>query len=101
MSGITHTIRKKNNFTIIPNAIFTKNFSAKAIGFYAVLSSKPDVWQFHKKEILKSVSDKDDSYYSAMKELQEKKAIKVELIRDSKGRFIGNDIIFLDLEEEV
>lgn len=99
MSGITYTIRKKNKFTIIPNAIFTKNLSAKAIGFYAVLSSKPDGWQFHRKEILKSVSDKDDSYYSAMKELQEKGAIKVELIRDLKGRFVGNDIIFLDLEE--
>lgn len=79
--------RRKRNYTTIDNTIFKdKNLSAKAKGILSQMFSLPDDWNYSIKGLSDLFSDGELSIKNGLDELKERGYLKVNCIRDSKGR---------------
>ena len=84
---------KKNNFTIIDNAIFKdRRLSYKAKGLLCQMLSLPDGWEYSVKGLETLASDKYSAITSGLKELEEAGYFRREQIFD-KGKFAGYEYI--------
>ena len=84
---------KKNNFTIIDNAIFKDHrLSYKAKGLLCQMLSLPDGWEYSVKGLETLASDKYSAITSGLKELEEAGYFRREQIFD-KGKFAGYEYI--------
>lgn len=82
-------VRKKINYTIIPNGFINdKRLSLKAKGLLLYFLSKPDDWTFYLSEISKNSTDGIQSISSGLKELEECGYIQKNLKRN-KGKLSG------------
>jgi len=63
--------RLDGQYHILPNIVFTKGLSAKAIGVYAYCMSRPNSWEFSIKGIAAQLKDGKDSIRTAVIELEE------------------------------
>ena len=79
--------RRRRNYTTIDNAIFKdRNLSAKAKGILSQMFSLPDDWNYSIKGLSDLFSDGELSIKNGLDELKERGYLKVNCIRDSKGR---------------
>ena len=84
--------QKPKGYTVMSNYIFTKDkLSLKAIGLFCYMVSRPDGWNFSERGLASQLKDGKASIASALKELKEKKYIKMEPYqKDKLGRMIGS-----------
>lgn len=84
---------KKNNFTVIDNAIFKdRRLSFKAKGLLCQMLSLPDGWEYSVKGLAALASDKYSAITSGLKELEEAGYFRREQ-RFDKGKFAGYEYI--------
>jgi len=84
---------KKNNFTVIDNAIFKdRKLSFKAKGLLCQMLSLPDGWEYSVKGLATLASDKYSAITSGLKELEEAGYFRREQLYD-KGKFAGYEYI--------
>lgn len=84
---------KKNNFTVIDNAIFKDHrLSFKAKGLLCQMLSLPDGWEYSVKGLATLASDKYSAITSGLKELEEAGYFRREQLYD-KGKFAGYEYI--------
>lgn len=99
--SIKRAPRKKSNFTILDNQMFSSGLSFRAIGLLSYLLSKPDHWQVSIEQLRKYAAetakpDGRDSIYAMLNELIEKRYVSREARRDESGRMAGNDYVIHD-----
>ena len=84
--------QKPKGYTVMSNYIFAKDkLSLKAIGLFCYMVSRPEGWNFSERGLASQLKDGKASIASALKELKEKKYIKVEPYqKDKLGRMIGS-----------
>ena len=84
--------QKPKGYTVMSNYIFAKDkLSLKAIGLFCYMVSRPDGWNFSERGLASQLKDGKASIASALKELKEKKYIKMEPYqKDKLGRMIGS-----------
>lgn len=84
--------QKPKGYTVMSNYIFTKDkLSLKAIGLFCYMVSRPEGWNFSERGLASQLKDGKASIASALKELKEKKYIKMEPYqKDKLGRMIGS-----------
>ena len=83
-------VEKTKNFTIVSNAITKeKGLSARAIGIYFYLMTKPDDWQIRKTELHNHFKEGRGSINTAWEELSEYGYAKSERVKDKQGKFTG------------
>lgn len=84
--------QKPKGYTVISNYMFTKDkLSLKAIGLFCYMVSRPEGWNFSERGLAAQLKDGKASIASALKELKEKKYIKMEPHqKDKLGRMIGS-----------
>lgn len=84
--------QKPKGYTVMSNYIFTKDkLSLKAIGLFCYMVSRPEGWNFSERGLAGQLKDGKASIASALKELKEKKYIKMEPYqKDKLGRMIGS-----------
>lgn len=79
--------RRRRNYTTIDNAIFKdRNLSAKAKGILSQMFSLPDDWNYSIKGLSDLFSDGELSIKNGLDELKKRGYLKVNCVRDSKGR---------------
>ena len=84
---------KKNNFTVIDNAIFKdRTLSFKAKGLLCQMLSLPDGWEYSVKGLAALASDKYSAITSGLKELEEAGYFRREQ-RFDHGKFAGYEYI--------
>ena len=84
---------KKNNFTVIDNAIFKdRTLSFKAKGLLCQMLSLPDGWEYSVKGLAALASDKYSAITSGLKELEEAGYFRREQ-RFDNGKFAGYEYI--------
>ena len=84
---------KKNNFTVIDNAIFKdRRLSFKAKGLLCQMLSLPDGWEYSVKGLAALASDKYSAITSGLKELEETGYFRREQ-RFDHGKFAGYEYI--------
>ena len=95
--------KDKAGFTYVPNGILSgRNLSAKALGVYFLIVSRPDGWHFSVKGLCSLCSDGYASINSAVTELEKAGFIKREGIQHRNGRYAGGDWIIYDtLRKEI
>lgn len=83
--------QKPKGYTVISNYMFTKDkLSLKAIGLFCYMVSRPANWNFSERGLASQLKDGKASIASALKELKDKKYIKMEPHqKDNLGRMIG------------
>jgi len=90
-------IEKNRDYTILSNiGLRDKNLSLKAKGFYAVIFSLSDDWDFSINGICTILKESKTAVYSVIKELQQYGYCKIERCKDEKGKFIGVDYSFIE-----
>ena len=84
--------QKPKGYTVMSNYIFAKDkLSLKAIGLFCYMVSRPEGWNFSERGLASQLKDGKASIASALKELKEKKYIKMEPYqKDKLGRMIGS-----------
>ena len=83
-------VEKTKNFTIVSNAITKeKGLSARAIGIYFYLMTKPDNWQIRKTELHSHFKEGRGSVNTAWEELVRYGYANSERIKDKLGKFTG------------
>jgi len=88
---------KKNNFTVIDNAIFKdRRLSFKAKGLLCQMLSLPDGWEYSVKGLATLASDKYSAITSGLKELEEAGYFRREQLFD-KGKFAGYEYIISEM----
>ena len=83
--------QKPKGYTVISNYMFTNDtLSLKAIGLFCYMVSRPEGWNFSERGLASQLKDGKASIASALKELKEKKYIRMEPYqKDKLGRMIG------------
>lgn len=90
---------KKNNFTVIDNAIFKDySLSLKAVGLLCKMLSLPDNWEYSVKGLSKITNDGISSITSGLKELTEAGYFRREQ-RFKDGKFAGYDYIISETKK--
>jgi len=79
----------KGKFTIVPNEIFKKGLSLKAIGLYVYLNSKPEDWNFTYKGISSQLKEGEKAIRGAVKELVKAKMLIRIPKKGDNGEFNG------------
>ena len=88
---------KNENFTIISNVFLQdKQLSLKAKGFLAVIMGLKDDWDFSINGICSILKEGKTSVYHTINELKDYGYCQVDICRDDKGAFIGNDYKFYE-----
>ena len=91
---------KKNNFTVIDNAIFKDSrISFKAKGLLCQMLSLPDGWEYSVKGLAALASDKYSAITSGLKELEEAGYFRREQ-RFDHGKFAGYEYIISEIPHE-
>lgn len=79
--------KPRNKFTQISNdALNDIKLSCKAKGLLAFMLSKPDKWNFSMRGIATQVKEGETAVRNIIKELRQQSYLKVESIRNEKGR---------------
>lgn len=83
--------QKPKGYTVISNYMFTNDtLSLKAIGLFCYMVSRPEGWNFSERGLASQLKDGKASIASALRELKEKKYIRMEPYqKDKLGRMIG------------
>lgn len=89
-----------NNFTMLPNEVFTGNLSPKAIGVFAYLLSRPDNWNFSIDEIKNHFSCGITMVRTSVQELEEKKLLLRVNEYNTEGKITKVDYILYPNEED-
>ncbi|MBQ6265830.1 MAG: helix-turn-helix domain-containing protein [Clostridia bacterium] len=88
---------KKTGYTLVPNGIIReKTLSAKALGVYILIVSRPENWSFSVKGICSLCSDGYSSVSSAVAELEEAGFIKREGMQRANGRYSAGEWTVFD-----
>ena len=91
-------VNKNEDYTTISNVFLRDvNLSLKAKGFLAMIMALPIDWDFSINGIVSIICEGKTAIYSVIKELKENKYCKVEIIRDEKGKVVGNDYTFYEI----
>ena len=89
--------KDKTGFTVVPNGILTgKKLSAKALGVYLLIVSRPEDWRFSVKGLCTLCPDGYASVNSAVTELEKAGYIKREGIQHRNGRYTGGEWFIYD-----
>ena len=98
-SSVTKVKGNKRGFTMIDNHIINdESISAKALGLFTILWSKPDNWKFFMKNIMSHCSDKKDALYSGLKELEKEGYLRRKKLYSGK-QIIGMHYTLCDMGE--
>lgn len=90
---------KKNNFTVIDNAIFKdRTLSLKATGLLCLMLSLPDNWEYSVQGLSKLTTDGISSITSGLKELTEAGYFRREQ-RYKDGKFAGYEYIISETKK--
>lgn len=66
-----HHVRRKPGWTAIDNGVFRAGMSARAIGVFCLMQSKPPAWEFSAARIAKEVAEGRDAILTAIRELRD------------------------------
>lgn len=85
----------QRNFTVINNNILkNKNLSLKGRGMLVTLLGLPDNWEFSESGLEKIFNDGITSIRTALKELEKEGYLKRNKMRNDKGQFVTEWVIF-------
>ena len=99
-------IEKNQNYTVMSNHhLRDRNLSYKAKGLLSFMLSLPDDWDYFLAGLCSISKESRDGIRSILKELQEHHYVEIEKVRENKGYFEYNYLIyeiphFIDLENE-
>lgn len=88
-------IEKTNNYTVMSNYhLKDKNLTYKAKGLLSFMLSLPDDWDYSTNGLVAISKEGRDGIRAILKELQEHHYLKIEKVRDKKGCFEYNYLIY-------
>jgi hypothetical protein len=92
MSGSTIRIEHPRlPFAQVPHAVIEDiKLSWKAKGIYAYLIGRPAGWRIHRKDLENRATDGKAALQTALKELQDRGYLAIELEHGERGRFVGS-----------
>ena len=99
-------IEKNDNYTVMSNYhLRDRNLSYKAKGLLSFMLSLPEDWDYSLAGLCSISKEGRDGIRSILKELQDHHYLKIEKVRDDKGHFEYNYLIyevphFIELEKE-
>lgn len=80
-------ISHQKNYVVISKIVLEdQDLSFKAKGLWAYCMSRPDNWEFHVSHLATVSKDKEDSVYSAIKELEKAGYVR-KIQKNEKGKF--------------
>lgn len=95
MSTTVFRVEKSREFVVMNNRFLRdKEMSLKAKGLLALCLSLPDSWNYSLNGLCAIVKESQTSVRSALKELEEHKYLKRNKLKDNKGQFYYEYVIF-------
>lgn len=94
-------VEKNRNYTVMSNEFLrNRNLSLKAKGLLAVCLSLPDTWEYSMKGLVAISKESITAIRNSMRELEEHGYMKVNKLKNDKGHFYYEYVIFENPEHQ-
>lgn len=87
-STTLHHVRRRPGWTAIDNGVFRAGMSARAIGVFCLMQSKPPAWEFSAARIAKEVAEGRDAILTAIRELRDVGFVALRRIGGAEPRSV-------------